>query len=72
MAHRVYILESLYFIFQRYALCPLLSALVNTYLVCGERSPAAKRAIRPKLSDCRGCRPGEIGFAFHWAGSYSK
>jgi hypothetical protein len=24
------------------------------------------------LSDYRGCRPGEIGFAFHRAGRYKK
>jgi len=24
------------------------------------------------LSDCRGCRPGEIGFAFHRAGRYKE
>jgi hypothetical protein len=28
----------------------------------------APAKLQPKLSDCQGCHPGEIGFTFHRAG----
>ena len=43
------------------------------FLICIRKEDIFESVIKePKLSDCRGCRPGEIGFAFHRASRYKE